>query len=356
MKNKQKRILIVRTDRVGDVIMITPMVRELRRTYHDAYIAVLTNPKTSVIFNNNPHLDACLTDDLEKETFWKVIRTIRKHRFTDALLVKPTERAAYQLFLAGIPNRIGVGRILYEVITFMKSVSRNKYIPLRHEADYCMDLARKIGVVTDNIQPEMFVTDEEKQKAIDLLRRSGADEQDTKIFIHTGTLGSAPNWNEQKYYELIKEILTQITQEALPSQTKLILTALEMSPAFRAQMQAMNKLSPNIIDISNELPDLRSLINVISTADIFICSSTGPTHIADALNIPVIALHCHRSMNCAKIWGILNKKSVNLEVSSEFCDNKCSPDKSVCKISEGLTINDVNDAINNILIKSTQTA
>ncbi len=96
----QKRILIVRTDRVGDVVMITPMIREIRKAFPDSFIATLTNTNTSDILMNNPHLDLSITDDLEKESFWKVVNEIRKNKFTHGLLVMPTERAAFQLFLA----------------------------------------------------------------------------------------------------------------------------------------------------------------------------------------------------------------------------------------------------------------
>ena len=72
-----KRILIVRTDRVGDVVTITPVIRELRRTFPDAYIATLTQTNTSEIFLNNQHLDEILIDDLKKNTFRKVVKEIR---------------------------------------------------------------------------------------------------------------------------------------------------------------------------------------------------------------------------------------------------------------------------------------
>ena len=61
------------------------------------------------------------------------------------------------LFLSGIPYRVGVGHILYEVITLMHGVSRRKYIPLRHESDYMLDLARKIGAKEIWTNPEIFL-------------------------------------------------------------------------------------------------------------------------------------------------------------------------------------------------------
>ena len=205
----QNRILIVRTDRVGDVVMITPMIREIRKRFPDSFIATLTTPNTKDILLNNPHLDTAITDDLKKDSFGDVVKEIRRNKFTHGLLVMPTERAAYQMFLAGVKNRFGVGRKLYEVITLMKSVSRNKYIPLRHEADYCMDMARAIGVETDDLTPEIFLTAEEKEEWGRMMNNLNVSYSDLKIIIHTGSGNSSKNWSEEKYLKLISEVLRE---------------------------------------------------------------------------------------------------------------------------------------------------
>lgn len=331
---KQRRILISRTDRVGDVVMITPMARELKKKYPDAYIATLTQPNTSKIFYNNPYVDKIITDDLSKETFWDVVKEIRSCKFTDGLLVYPTERAAYQMFWAGIRNRIGVGRILYEVITFMKSVSRNNYIPLRHEADYCMDLARKIGVVTDNIQPEIFLSDEENKWADDYMKNRNIKNK-FRIILHTGSLNSSANWSEKKYLRLIKEIL----EDKRGKDFVIMLTALEMTAKFKSEIAELN--DSRIIDVTNDLHDLRDLIKIISTIDLMICSSTGPIHIADALDKKCIGIYCHRPANSKKLWGVINKKSTDIEVSKEFCDSHCSADKNTCAFENGISTEEV---------------
>ncbi|MFA5404257.1 MAG: lipopolysaccharide heptosyltransferase family protein, partial [Ignavibacteria bacterium] len=227
-----KRILIVRTDRVGDVVMITPMVREIKKTFSDSFIATLTQPNTTAILENNPYIDLMITDDLREESYEKVIKEIKKYRFTDGLLVLPTDRAAYQMFRAGVKSRIGVGRKLYEIITLMKSVSRNNYIPLRHEADYCMDLARKIGVVTENIQPEIFITKEENKWIKEFYKNFGINNETFKIILHTGSRNSAPNWSEDKYFELLKGILKKFPNEDFV----IMLTALEMTDEFKSNV------------------------------------------------------------------------------------------------------------------------
>ncbi len=341
-----KRILLVRTDRVGDVVFITPMIREIRKAFPDAFIATLTQPHTKNILINNPHLNATLTDDLRKENFRKVVKDLRKYKFTHGLLMMPTERAAYQMFFAGIKKRIGVGHKLYEVITFMQSVSRNNYTPLKHEADYCMDLARKIGVQTNDLSLEIFLTHDEKIEANNFLKKYNVDENDFKMIIHTGTLGSAPNWSESKYLILIKKILNDLTIPNL----KIILTAREMSEGFLTELKNLGL--NQIVDVSKSVDNLRDLIKVIGQADLFIGPSTGPLHIADALGKSAIGLHCHRAMNCITHQGIINKHSINLEVTDENCKKFCSADQNTCGIENGISIDEVLSAIKKIIIKN----
>lgn len=315
--------------------MITPMVREIRKTFPDSFIATLTQPNTIAVLENNPYIDKMITDDLKKESYRKVIEEIKNCRFTDGLLVLPTERAAYQMFRAGIRNRIGVGRKLYEIITFMKSVSRNNYIPLRHEADYCMDVARKIGVITDNIQPEIFLTEEEKNWAANFFIEAGINEKSFKIILHTGSKNSAPNWSEEKYFELLKKIINRFPGEDYV----IMLTALEMTEDFKEKARSLE--DKRIIDISKRISNLRDLIKVISKIDLMICSSTGPIHLADALDIRCIGLHCYRNVSSAKHWGVINRKSVNLEVSKEYCDSHCSTDRNICNFEDGISVEEV---------------
>lgn len=329
----QKRILIVRTDKVGDVVMITPMIREIKKAFPDSFIATLTNPNSGDVLLNNPYLDIMLEDDLSKSSFREVIRKIKKHNFTIGLLVMPTERAAYQMFLAGIKKRIGVGRKLYEVITFMKSVSRNKYISLKHEADYCMDIARALGVTTDHLNPEIFITEQENDFGKDILFRKGISETDHKIIIHTGSGSSSRNWSEEKYFELIERILEECNK------SKIILTAREMSSAFKQKLRDLN--ANRLIFVENDIKRLRHLICITANSDLLIASSTGPLHIAAALGIKTIGLYCHRRMNCAAHWGALGDRAVNIEVSKEYCDSHCSIDKEICEFENGISIDEV---------------
>jgi heptosyltransferase-3 len=329
-----RRILVVRTDRVGDVVMITPMLRELKRKFPDAYLGALTNEGSAAVLHHNPRLDALITDDLGPGTFWQTVRSIRSHRFTDALLVWPSKRAAYQLFLAGIPRRIGVGHKLYEVITFMRTVTRD-YDPPQHEAQYCMKLARAIGVVTDDLTPELYVTGQERDWARAYLRQLGIPEASRVVVVHSGSRNTTPNWSEGRYLQLITAMLEQDARRRV----HVLLTALEMSDGFRRQIAGLR--DERVHDVTPEVGPLRRLISVIAASHALVASSTGPLHLASGLGVRTVGLYCRRPLFRAEHWGALGPAAINLEVSEEHCSAHCGARKESCGIEGGIEVGDV---------------
>ncbi|MBI5730956.1 MAG: hypothetical protein HY963_07445, partial [Ignavibacteriales bacterium] len=80
------RILIVRPDRIGDVVLSTPLPREIKKTYPDSFIAVLLRKYTQDIYLNNPYVDKIiLIDDDPAMSFWEEVKEIRKYKFTHSL-------------------------------------------------------------------------------------------------------------------------------------------------------------------------------------------------------------------------------------------------------------------------------
>ena len=329
-----RRILVVRTDRVGDVVMITPILRELKKTFPDAYLGALTSERTAAVLHHNPHLDALITDDLDKGTFWKTVQAIRSHRFTDALLVWPAKRAAYQLFLAGIPRRIGVGHKLYEAITFMRTVTRD-YNPPQHEAQYCMKLARAIGVTTDDLTPELYVTPQERHRARAYFRQLGIPDPSCVVVVHSGSRNTTPNWSEARYFQLI----TAMLEKDAARRVHVLLTALEMSDGFRRQIAGLG--DGRVHDVTAEVGPLRRLIGVIAASDVLVASSTGPLHLASGLGIKTVGIYCRRPLFRAEHWGALGPVAINLEVPDEHCSAHCGAQGDPCAIEGGIGVGDV---------------
>ncbi len=327
---------MVRPDRVGDVVLSTPVYHTLKQSFKDCFVGALVSSYTSSLLNGNPNIDVIITDDPEGKGgagFRQKVREIRSHKFDAALLLMPTQRLAYMLFLAGIPYRVGVGHILYEVITLMHGVSRQKYNPLRHESDYMLDLARRVGAKETWTKPEIFLTEKESRSARDYLERKGFDTAGPIVCVHPGSGHSSPNWNVGRYAELAERLLKSGVH-VLVTGSK---SERELERAFseagnRGARTAFGELS------------LRELAAVISSVGVFVSSSTGPMHIAAAVGTPTVSMFCPLTACSPKLWGPIGSASRIILPPDNFCQMKCPGDPHVCTFEsagEGITVETV---------------
>lgn len=332
--NYQYRILISRPDRVGDVVLSTPIPREIKKTYPDAFVAVLVRSYTKDIYLNNPFVDEIIiADDFltgSKKNLFKWIGQIKKFKFTHALMLLPDERINYLLFLSGIKIRVGVGHKFYQFITGTKSVSRNKYIPLRHEADYCMDLARKIGVENGDLSPKIYLTDTEK-KQIQKKRSELLNGKKYLIGIHTSSGNSAPNWTPSSYAKLIEELSND-------DSIQIVVT----DPSISEEIRNIN----NVV-IPSEIIELREF----AIFDLLVSSSTGPMHVCSALGVKTVSLFCPLTACSPKLWGPLGNESKVILPSGDYCQSKCPGDPKKCSFEGdgGIDVESVFNAIYDML-------
>lgn len=337
---KQLRILIARPDRIGDVVLSTPIPRELKKAYPECFVAVLVREYTKDIYLNNPHVDEIIVynEPPEKQKireFFRVVKELRKYSFTHAFMLLPTERLNWILFLSGIKYRIGVGHKFYQFISGARSVQRHKYIPLRHEADYCMDMARKIGVVPDSLDPEIHLTDEEKKKAAEY-RKEFIGGEKYLVGVHSTHGGSSANWKPSRYRELIlklvgqKDIRVAITDINIPEE--------------------INNIEGVIYPKINSL---RDLVIYLAGLDILISSSTGPMHLAAALKIKTVSLFCTLTACSPMLWGPLGNEAHIIVPEENYCRDICKGDPKNCWFEGpgGISVDNVFTKIIEILEK-----
>ena len=153
-----KRILIVRTDRIGDLVLSTPVIASLRKAYPNSYIAFMCRPYTEAIVKGNPYLDEVIVYDKygKEKGFWatlKFARYLKRKRFDLALILHPTNRAHLVTFLAGIPERVGWDQKLGFLLT--KRIPHTKQQGEKHELEYTLDMLRSLDIEPQEILPAM---------------------------------------------------------------------------------------------------------------------------------------------------------------------------------------------------------
>lgn len=337
LSRRHNRILVVRPDRIGDVVLSTPVFHTLKESFPDSFIGALVSPYTSSLLTGNPYLNVIITDDPLKENFRTKIKEIREFRFDTALLLLPTKRLAYLLFFAGIPYRVGVGHILYEVITFMHGVSRKKYNPLRHELDYMLDLPKKIGAEKIWRKPEIFLNAEEKESARKFLEQRGFNTERPIVGIHPGSGHSSPNWQIERYSELANMLARSSVQ-----------TLVTGASHEKNQEDLLLKMVDRSVKTTYGELSLRELASVISQLSLLFSSSTGPMHVAAAVNTPTVSMFCPLTACSPKLWGPVGNVSKIILPPDDFCQSKCPGDPHVCTFgngTDGIAVRKVYDAI-----------
>ncbi|NUN69862.1 MAG: glycosyltransferase family 9 protein [Bacteroidetes bacterium] len=332
---RQRRILIIRPDRIGDVVLTTPLIRAVKRSFPGAFIGVMVNSVSGVLLRHDPHIDLLITDDPSgkdsgRAGFWRQVATLRRHRFDTGLMPLPRERHAWMMFLAGIKRRIGVGGKIYQWLTATRTVSRNKYIPLRHEADYVMDLGRRIGVTDDDITTELYLTEQEKQSARAFFTDHGLSLDRPIIGINPSSNKSVPNWTPERYVELCTR---------LEATRQLFINVGINDPVMERLFDRFRER--HIVYSGTDLRELMALTGMLS---LLVSSSTGTQHIAAALKVPTLTLFCPLPACSHRLWGSLGNRAEVIEPEQGYCQGRCPGDPKVCTFDE-ISIQTVVDRI-----------
>ena len=162
MMNLPKNILIVRTDRIGDVVLTLPVAPILKKYFPDSKVSFLLRNYTAPLAKNNISIDEVISVD-EKNGKVQILSNVKKlkGKFDTCIVAYPTFRIALILFLSGIKIRIGTGYRWYSFL-FNKKIYDHRKISEYHELEYNVRLLRAFGInekitpdnVQFNLQPE----------------------------------------------------------------------------------------------------------------------------------------------------------------------------------------------------------
>jgi heptosyltransferase-2 len=167
---KKSRILLVRPDKIGDVVLTTPAAAAVRERYPEAFIAFLCRDYAAPVLENNPAVDEIIRCDSNGESVLDLSRTLRKHSFDAAVHFYLDGRCELASFAAGIPERIGPFSKI-SALFLNTRVRQNRSRAERHEAQYNLELGREIGAGEAARPAQMFLTEAERKKGLRILQR-----------------------------------------------------------------------------------------------------------------------------------------------------------------------------------------
>jgi len=297
-----RNLLIVRTDRIGDVILSLPLAEMIKKYYPECNVSFLLRQYTYPLVQNHPFIDRVL---LLKEKNTKIslaenIKMIKSFGFDTCIIVYPTFYLSLITFLSGVKNRIGTGYRWYSFLFNNKIYEHRKYAE-KHELEYNIGLLNVIGieekVSPGNVRFHLGVSDEEKKSLKILLESVGVKNDKKLIIIHPGSGGSSVDLPAEKMIQLTE----MLSREA---SVQLIITG----NSSEINLCSKFEISSSVINLAGKL-NLSQMKSLISLSELFISNSTGPLHIAAALGVHVIGFY-PKILSCSvKRWGPYTQKS-----------------------------------------------
>jgi heptosyltransferase-2 len=276
-RDRIRDILIIQTAFLGDVVLVTPLIRATHEIFPDAGIDVLVIPETVPVLAGNPHIRNVLTFDKRTNktaAFLRTLQRIRRNRYDLAISPHSSLTTAYLMWLGGISRRVGFDR--WAAARFL--TLKVPHLEGVHKTRRNLHL---LSVLTDrefDMQTEVFPTREMADRAAEItagLPRKGMP----VIAVFPGSIWSTKRWPEEHYGALVRGLDRAGFNIVLGG-----------SPAERALCERIIDTSgAPAVNIAGRTDPLESAA-VMERCDLIICNDSAPIHLANAVKTDVFAI------------------------------------------------------------------
>jgi len=298
-----RSILVVRLDAIGDLVLMSPFLRELRRSNPVTWITLVVDPRFVNLMELCPHVNAVLTFDPQYPgrtgllgLHFRALRLARVHlwprRFDLALLPRwdvDDYHSAFVAYFSGAPCRIGYS----ENVSPMKQRMNRDLDSLftrtlfahapKHEVERNLDFLREVGGMVTDDHLELWLSEEDREAARAALASRGVTGGDLLIGIAPGAGHPKRLWPLGRFIEvgrfLVQELGARLLIVGGPEDREL---------AFRLQQ----KLGAAAFSFAGETT-LRQTAALLEHAQLMVANDSGPMHLAAAAGAAVVEISCH---------------------------------------------------------------
>jgi len=280
-------LLVIEPWNIGDVVLATPLLLELRRRLPTARVTLLGREYARDLLQGSGLVDEVIVAHLPwtaqqnkyritpsvAEEMRSLVRELRNRRFDVTLDSRMDVRSNLLAAATGAPRRIGYclgggGWLLTDCLPDDRDDS--------HKIDDWLALLKLVDPGSSPpagpIRPRLVVGEDERLSAAKAIAAAAGDGGPT-FGYHPGGSHPGKRWPPDRFRELMMQL-----RKTLGGRHVLFLGPGEMDaggwPAGFAVMR----------------PSLREFMAQVSCCDVFICNDSGPMHIADALGVPVVAI------------------------------------------------------------------
>ncbi|OGF44442.1 MAG: hypothetical protein A2452_05965 [Candidatus Firestonebacteria bacterium RIFOXYC2_FULL_39_67] len=316
MTSFNNRILVCRTDRIGDVILTLPVITNLQLNDKNACIDFLGAEYSRKILEDNPYLNAFLVYEPQGRHaglrgLFLLVKELRAKKYDTVIHVFPRFKLSLTAFLAGIPLRVGVASKWYSFF-YNKKVLLHRSRVEKHELEYNLDLLKALSIPVIDKKIKLWLNKKDKAFASSFLKKNKLSGK--IVAVHPGgAAGSMYNWDAGRYAKLIDAL-----QEKLKVKVLLIEGKDEEFITKDLFLRLRNR--PPVLKGS---ADIKQLGAVLAKTAVLISKNTGTMHTAAAVQTPTISFFSPVYVISEKRWSPWGNKAIILKPKLGSC-RKCT--------------------------------
>jgi heptosyltransferase-2 len=348
---RNSNFLIIRLDAIGDMILFSPFVRELRRQQPNAKITLIISPVVKNLYKDCPYVDEILYFDGRKKIKPQIItstlralmwgtKNLSRNIFDTVMLPRQGTDTEGALMLA-ITSRAKKIISFSEKQTLEKAVCNKRYDKffttkiktnsVTHEVEANLNFLRQAGfgnINSDELEIWFSEDMREKTRVDDICGKKKIIDEDLLIAIGFSATQRHRCWPTKNFKELFKLI-----EKNYPN-AKIILIG---GPGDEDQAIKLREYANNITSLVGEL-SLKETALILKKCTIYIGNDSGPMHIAAAVKTPVIEISYFPKNgdkghgNSPVRFGPWQNKSIILQPEKALppCIEKCLSNNAHC--------------------------
>ena len=295
-----KRFALIRTDRIGDLVLSLPVAEAIKEASPGSYIAFVVSPYNAAIARACTFVDDVIEYEEKADRpggLVRLTRALRSGAFDAAVFMRPTLRAALAAALAGVPVRVGTAFRFYSLL-FTHRVREHRKHAEKHESQFNMGLiASVLGPQRAGHRPRIEIDPASRRFAEGVMRDLGLERRNFAL-LHPGSGGSARNLPPGGYAWLADYIEGELGMKTVftsgPGEGPLI----ERIDSLRGTQSLKVPGPAGLIDLAG----------LIENAAVFISGSTGPMHIAAAVGTPTLSFFSPVRSTSPRRWAPLTDR------------------------------------------------
>jgi len=275
-----KKILIIQTAFIGDVILTTPLIQGVKNAFKNTQIHVIVIPSTKNLLDKNPFVDKIIVYDKRKSDkglkgFIRLVRQLKKEKYDIVISPHRSIRSALIARLTGAKKRIGfntsAGSFLY--------TDKINYNPNIHEIDRNLSLVDGPETTITERQPKVFIDDKDIETVEQILKTEKINTKNILIAVAPGSVWFTKKWPEEYFTELVNKLSAK-------DFTVLLIGGKTDRDDCRRIKAATNGL---VYNLAGKLT-LRESAALLSKCRLLVSNDSGAMHLAVAAETAVIAI------------------------------------------------------------------